>query len=155
MPNQSPPPPSMDSTGLPTNTPTTPFNNLNTNLWSVPHALTSPAAGQVQLISPYSTPHPLISSGTPVIITYPAAQPITSASQPSPSVMQSSVSLTPAESTQTAKTTQPTETTQTPEEPKITRRGRKRSSKKGPASSKRKTAASATTSESLAEDKSG
>ncbi|KAH9812021.1 hypothetical protein DFH28DRAFT_1130261 [Melampsora americana] len=66
MANQSPPPPPiMDSTQLPNNTPATPFNNVNPNLWSVTHPLTSPAAGQVQLISPFSAPHPILSSGTP------------------------------------------------------------------------------------------
>ncbi|KAH9821210.1 hypothetical protein DFH28DRAFT_1120590 [Melampsora americana] len=138
MANQSPPPP----TGLPNNPPTTPFNSLNSNLWSVP-------AGQLQLISPYSTPHPLVSSGTPLIITYPAAQQITPGSQPSPSSM-----LTPAETSQTTETSQQAETTQPTEEPKNPRRGGKRTSKKGAASSKRKTLAPATTTVSPAEDKS-
>ncbi|KAH9825022.1 hypothetical protein DFH28DRAFT_1117179 [Melampsora americana] len=141
MANQSPPPPIMDSTNLPHNTPATPFNNVNPNLWSVTHPLTSPAAGQVQLISPFSAPHPIVSSGTPVIFTYPGTQP-----SPSLSVMQSSVPpLTPVETTPPA------------EEPKKTRRCWKKTSKKGPASSKTKSSASApaTTTESLiAEDKS-
>jgi hypothetical protein len=101
----------------------------------------------------------MVSSGTPVIISYPAAQPspsvmqasqpspsVIQASQPSPLVMQSSVPLTPAETTPPA------------EEPSKPRRSRKKTSKKGPASSKSKSSASApaTTTESLiAEDNPG
>ncbi|KAH9812213.1 hypothetical protein DFH28DRAFT_931061 [Melampsora americana] len=46
MANQLPPPPIMDSSNLPNNTPATPFHNVNPDLWSVPHPLTSPAAAQ-------------------------------------------------------------------------------------------------------------